>query len=149
MKIILTIIASLVVPVLLFAGAAGIISLVNKRQVALLAAQEEQKRAEANRLVAADTVGGSTPAETLALFSAALRNGDAEQVGKLCVPALREHVAEVVRKLNKEEREATALQLESIKENVTSTQAVSLTVTEPVYVELIRYPSGVWKVASF
>lgn len=149
MKIILTIIASLVVPLLLFAGAVGIISLVNKRQVALLAAQEEQKRTAQNQSAAADTVGGSTPTETLALLSAALRNGDVEQVGKLCVPALREHIVEVVQKLSKEQREQTALQLESIKENVTSTQAASLTVTEPVDVELIRYPSGVWKVASF
>ena len=114
-------------------------------------AERQEKQFETGRETAQnDRIGGTTPGETLALFAAAISIGDGEQAALLSVPAIRDRVRGFVQGISVEDRKAVAMKLKGIADNAPSqVEGMTFQVAAPVNVELIRYPSGAWKVVSF
>lgn len=137
------------IPIVLIAGTLVGVRAYNQQKAERLALLAEQEHQQAHAQAIADETGGSTPGETLGLFAAAVRAGDAAAAASLCVPALRDRVAGTVADLAPAAREEVAGQLETAARSAVAPQGESFVTSDPVYVELVRYPSGAWKVASF
>lgn len=141
--------ASIGIPVIAIVIVLVAVRAFNQHRVANLVSHEEQVQEQQRAAAIADEVGGTSPDATLALFASAVRAGDAAGASELCVPALRDRVADIVARLGAEEREEAAAQVEEIARAATQYEGDSFVASDPVYIELIKYPSGVWKVASF
>lgn len=136
---------------ILVVGATGIISKLNRETAQQLAERDQASREEMERVAVADKVGGKTPAETLAMLSDAVGSGDGPGAAALAVPALRDHIGSVVTGMTAGMRAETSRLLRESAESTLPPGGGNefYVLTEPVYVELVRYPSGAWKVASF
>lgn len=141
------IVLSLGTVLVIFVAALVAVRAVNQHKVEGLASRIEAERRERAAIAEADREGGSTPQETLGLFAEALEKGDGTSAAALCVPALRDSVAQGIAGMSEKERRETAVSLRAVRAEPGDADVV--TAAEPVYVELIKYPSGVWKVASF
>lgn len=134
------------VAVLLFGIAASVIAAINLRQL-----DKQQSTHNAGDVeIAQDRVGGSTPQEALSKFADAIERGDGVGAAELSVPALRDHLRASIESMDADERSLTANQMRAASQSVGAESVVegSVVITEPVYVDLVKYPSGVWKVAS-
>lgn len=112
---------------------------------------EEVSQAILPTEVIEDSVGGATPSETLFRFAEAISLNDTKVISGLAVPALRDHITTIVAGLPPAERVELvgALRNTASGTSAVSPEDQSYVVSDPVYVELVKYPSGVWKVASF
>ncbi|MBI2444211.1 MAG: hypothetical protein HYV42_03155 [Candidatus Magasanikbacteria bacterium] len=105
----------------------------------------DQRRAQAQ--AAADTVGGKTPEETLRLYLAAVDSGDYRRASTFFVPEKQ-----------KQERQSFSqsvpadigriqnLLVEALKRGGTySADGKEYVIHQPIFVHLVRYPAGNWK----
>lgn len=149
MKTSLVIGGSIVIPVLFIVGTLVAIRAINQHEVQKRAVLSQQEMAQQREQAMGDTYGSSSAKETLNALAAAIRSNDVEVAAKLSVPALRDHMATQIQSLEQEGRESASRALEQAAKGMAEPGGVVVTVSEPVYVELIKYPSGVWRVASF
>ena len=96
----------------------------------------------------ADTYGGKTPQETLALYIKAVEAGDYDLAVKYFIEEKREENLNKLRELIKEK---AAIFVVSLKESLSNQGSYSekkdfFTINNPGYVSLMLYPSGIWKI---
>ncbi len=119
-----------------------------RKAVGALAQRMNREAEEFARREMADTYGGKTPQETLQMYIDAVEKGDYELASKYFV-------------IGKQEGELTSLQ-NAPRENISSSlnllkQAIrsdgsysarkdGYAIREPILVDFILYPSGVWKI---
>lgn len=141
---------SLALLAITFAVVIVVIQAYNQAKVSSLAQATEELFEHGKTIAAQDSTGGATPQETLHLFAQAISSGDTSRAAALCLPALRDRVSAALKPLSEQDRVAFAREVDGVANAASSTVVGDVyTITEPVYVELVRYPSGVWKIASF
>ena len=111
---------------------------------------DELKRIEEDdyQRAMADTYGGKTPQETLALFIEAVEGGDYELASKYFIGEKRERELNALMRSEKENIFAVTELLKKIGEgdgNYTFDDE-EYVVNEPIYVRFKLYPNGVWKI---
>lgn len=99
----------------------------------------------------ADTYGGKTPQETLDMFIAAVEKGDYELASKYFVMVRQKEWG--VELKNIKEVNKIDLFLKPIKEAKNSNgeysdDKQSYSIYEPISVDFIHYPSGIWKISE-
>jgi len=119
-----------------------------QKRVAELASELQRLEQERYDRMAADTVGGKTPQETLEMFIAAVEAGDYELASKYFVT---ERQAEELTSLQNSPREKIANVMALLKQTDYSdggysTNNLFFTVHTPLLVNLVFYPSGNWKI---
>ena len=117
-----------------------------QKRVEELARELERIESERTAALAADTIGGETPQETLRMFIDAVEAGDYELASKYFVIEKQEEWRNHLES-SKNLEELLAL----LKESMNSSGEYSLTeklfsVYEPIVVDFILYPSGNWKI---
>lgn len=131
------------------AALVGIVFVINEHRVQQQVDEIKAHEREQIEKATHDDVGGATPQETLQMLAKAIADGNAQQAAALCVSAIRERVEAGVLNASVEDRSKAAKQIEEATISGSLVGDSSFVASEPIYVELIRYPAGVWKVVSF
>lgn len=121
--------------------------------------QEIKKSAEAfqkaeqelSRQMMADTYGGKTPQETLDMFIAAVEKGDYELASKYFVIARQKEWNVELKKIKEVNKVEVFLKPVSEAKNSNgeySDDKQSYSVYNPISVDFILYPNGIWKISE-
>ena len=109
--------------------------------------EQAQKDEEARKM--ADTFGGKTPQETLQMFIDAVEAGDYELASKYFVEGKREEWKGELLLTNR--NNSIEDFLESVKESLNDLKEIysgTYIANNPVYIEVILYPNGIWKLTE-
>ena len=98
----------------------------------------------------ADTFGGQTPQETLALFIQAVEQGDYELASKYFIIPKQGEELESLKTAPKENIENVMglLKQINIEDGSYNTDGDNFLVRKPILVEFLLYPNGVWKIVE-
>lgn len=97
---------------------------------------------------AADTYGGATPQETLRMYIEAVERGDYELASKYFVLGKQNfwlNELENISRADKLNEFLDPIKLVNFSSGEYSNDQESFSIYEPVGVDFVRYPSGVWK----
>jgi len=119
-----------------------------ERAVQELAKGLEQAQEELYKLQLADTIGGKTPQETLALYIDAVERGDYELASKYFVLEKRE---EELKSFEGAPEVNIQNYIELLRESADSQGVYSddgkyFSIDRPILIRMGLYPSGVWKI---
>jgi hypothetical protein len=93
-----------------------------------------------------DSIGGTTPEATLALFVTALEAKDYETAVTYFVPTARSSERAELIAMIPEARDEMIAQLKEAKQGSYSLTKDAYTIREPVFVDFVRYENGTWKI---
>lgn len=141
--------AGIVVAATLITGIGGVVAWKAWGQYHVQRTFEDRKVAfaEDEARAKADIRGGMTPGASLAMLADAIERRDPQDAQSLVVPALRDRIAAIAQ--GDGDKARLIEQVRQLAENAGEGFDGKLVMTSPAYVELIQYPNGVWKVASF
>jgi hypothetical protein len=119
-----------------------------QREVADIQHRIEQILAERDRAMRADTVGGTTPQETLQMYITAVEKGDYELASKYFVHEKQDTELENLR--NSPIKDIRTV-LELLKKDASvagtySSDGQEFGIRKPLFINFRKYPSGVWKI---
>ena len=120
-----------------------------QEQITNLANFLNQIQQEKHHLESQDKIGGKTPEETLQLFIEALEKKDYELASKYFVLEKQEKWRGIIRDIIESDKiNDFVLPLEKIEfsNGEYSEDRKKFFVEDPVYLQFIKYPSGVWKI---
>ncbi len=108
------------------------------------------KMAELKKMQEADTFGGATPYETLEMYISALEKGDYALASKYFV--IENQEKELANSLNAPKENMLEF-IGTMKESVNSKGSYSddnkeFLIREPVFINFILYPKGIWKITE-
>jgi|GEM_PF-7062075 len=135
---------SLLATPFIFLAAATVVAAVNQHRIRSFAERisNPPPTEEARR-------GGATPAVALDLLAVAIRENRPDAADDLAVPALRDHLRQSIAGMSEEERTLSVEDMKAAASRVPGGEnAGTITMTDPVYVELVRDIKGAWLVAS-
>jgi len=114
--------------------------------VAFIASEKERITA----LQMADTYGGKTPQETLAMYIAAVEKRDYELASKYFVFGNQEKEKNIFTNISKEnfENYISLLKQANFKNEGYSLTRDFFSVSEPLMVDFVKYPNGIWKIVE-
>ncbi|MDP2704082.1 MAG: hypothetical protein Q8P01_02570 [bacterium] len=111
----------------------------------------KQFEAEATARMMADTAGGETPQETLQMYIDAVEKGDFELASKYFVENEREKWRKELEGIALEEKMLVfldPLKQALISPGEYSADEKSFSILDPVGVDFVLYPNGVWKIVE-
>lgn len=119
------------------------------KNVEKLAENLEKMKQLDYELAMADTYGGKTPQETLEMYISAVEKGDYELASKYFVIAKQEEEKNILIETNKKHN--IDFLLKFLKQVLNSKGEYSpdkqtYSIYEPVAVDFIKYPNGIWKI---
>lgn len=108
------------------------------------------ERERITALQMADTYGGQTPHETLALYIAAVEKGDYDLASKYFVIEGQEKERNSFIGASKEssERYLSLLKDSLKKDGSYNLEKDYFSIEEPLMVDFIKYPNGIWKISE-
>ena len=121
----------------------------NNKDLRNLVNSYEQARKDEEARKMADTFGGKTPQETLQMFIDAVEAGDYELASKYFVEGKREEWKGELLLTNR--NNSIEDFLESVKESLNDLKEIysgTYIANNPVYIEVILYPNGIWKLTE-
>ena len=110
----------------------------------------EAKMLELKRMQELDTFGGATPYETLEMYVAAIEKGDFALASKYFVIEKQEKELNRLKNAPKENLEEY---IGTMKESTLSAGSYSddkrnFLIREPVFIDFLIYPKGIWKITE-
>jgi len=127
----------------------------NRQDLRNLVKSYEQARKNEEARKMADTFGGKTPQETLQMFIEAVEAGDYELASKYFVESKREEWRNSLNSTAKANKIDNFLQpIKLINKNINNNKDIPTninnyyTIREPILVEFILYPNGIWKLTE-
>ena len=114
------------------------------------AANFEKEIADKKAKIAADTYGGKTPQETLDMFITAVEKGDYELASKYFVVERQEEWKDNLMEVKN--LDFLINDLIQIRNNLSSASQTNLnmvenyTVSDPIFINFVKYPSNLWKI---
>ena len=110
----------------------------------------ERVRREDYERVMADTFGGKTPQETLSMYIEAVEKKDYELASKYFVEDKREEEFARFGNSSKKNLDKMIMFLKNAKFSSSgfSTEKDSYVLHDPVFIEFLLYPNGIWKIAE-
>lgn len=114
------------------------------------AAKFEAEIADKKAKIAADTYGGKTPQETLDLFISAVEKGDYELASKYFVVERQEEWKDNL--IEVKNLDFLIKDLIQIRDNLSSVSQANFNtiknynVSDPIFINFIKYPSTLWKI---
>lgn len=97
-----------------------------------------------------DTYGGTAPRETLTQLIAALRAHDDLAAGNFFIEARRAAARERFAVFSESDRAALIARLEAAlgEEGTYSFRKDAFTIRNPILIDFVRYPNGIWKIVE-
>jgi hypothetical protein len=120
-------------------------------RMAEMAWQMERDQQEAYQRALGDNYGGKTPKETLQMYIDAVESGDYELASKYFVESKQEEWRQRLKNLS--ETKTTNNMLNPVREGLNSfgefsTDKKQFFINNPIAIDFILYPSGVWKITE-
>lgn len=115
-----------------------------------LAKAMKQAQQEAYEKAMADTYGGKTPQETLKMFIEAVEKGDYELASRYFIESKQKEWKEgLIKSAQANQIKKLINLIEEAIPNLDKSYSEDIYIAEkPIYIELVIYPSGIWKLVD-